>query len=106
MNTPINSLSVNTVDFLENLGMALWIEIITQFPDCIYYFGPFASKKEAEFAIPGYLEDLETEKAQIITTNVRRGKPIQCTVFEDDLENLRESNLAKKFASFVSAVYH
>jgi hypothetical protein len=108
MNTSLESVPVHTIDFLEDLGMALWIEIISQLPDCIYYFGPYASKKEAELAIPGYLEDLETEKADIIATNIKRGQPVQLTIFEDDLENFREKelDLGKEFASFVKAVYY
>ncbi len=33
---------------LEQLGLAWWLEVITKQPQCTYYFGPFASVKEAE----------------------------------------------------------
>lgn len=106
MNTTTQPIHVNSIDFLERLGMALWIEVITQSPHCIYYFGPFVSKKEAQSAIPEYLEDLEKEKKQVLSTNIRRGRPIKSTIFEEELEKLGESNSAQKSAYFVNAVHY
>jgi hypothetical protein len=34
--------------YLEKMGRAWWVEIITAPPKCIYYFEPFASSYEAQ----------------------------------------------------------
>ena len=70
-------------DILNNLGLACWVEIVTDKPNCIYYFGPFLTRKEAEDARSGYLEDLENEGAQGIRVAVKRFKPKNLTVFEE-----------------------
>lgn len=49
---------------------AWWIEIFTTQPKCTYYFGPFDRMREAETAISGYLEDLHSELAQGIQTQI------------------------------------
>jgi Domain of unknown function (DUF1816) len=69
---------------LERIGLAWWVEITTNTPNCTYYFGPFLSSDEAIAHQPGYLEDLRTEGAQDIHTSVKRCRPIQLTV--SDLE--------------------
>ncbi|MDF0556712.1 DUF1816 domain-containing protein [Kamptonema sp. UHCC 0994] len=92
-------------DFLDSLGLALWVEIITQDPHCIHYFGPFASTKEARIAIPGYVEDLKHKKAQLRTINVKRGKPTQLTIFLSDLEEYYDSHSAQN-PYFIKAVYN
>ncbi len=68
---------------LQTLGLAWWVEIKTEQPQCTYYFGPFATSNEAESARPGYVEDLEKENAQNIRVAIRRGKPDQLTIFEE-----------------------
>ena len=65
---------------LQVLGLAWWVEVKTDSPRCVYYFGPFASSVEAESAKPGYIEDLEKEKAEGITVSIRRGKPNSLTI--------------------------
>lgn len=65
---------------LQALGLAWWVEVKTDSPRCIYYFGPFSSSSEAESAKPGYVEDLEKENAEGITASIRRGKPNNLTV--------------------------
>lgn len=70
---------------LEQLGLAWWIEIVTDKPQCTYYFGPFASAKEAKLALPGYIEDLEQEEAQGIAVVSKRCQPKELTLFEDEL---------------------
>lgn len=67
---------------LEQLGLAWWVEIVTDKPQCTYYFGPFASAKKAELALPGYIEDLEQEEAQGITVVSKRCQPKELTIFE------------------------
>jgi hypothetical protein len=76
-------LSSRFAEFYNRLGLAWWVEIQTSMPDCIYFFGPFISQKEAEAALPGYVEDLETEKAQAIIAEVKRCKPTQLTVCDE-----------------------
>jgi Domain of unknown function (DUF1816) len=68
---------------LEPLGLAYWLEIVTENPQCLYYFGPFATSKQARQAEPGYLEDLEHEGAHILLTKVQRCRPKSLTVFQD-----------------------
>jgi Domain of unknown function (DUF1816) len=67
-------------DILNFTGQAWWIKILTIQPNCTYYFGPFACKKEADIAITGYVEDLESELAQGIQTQVKRCKPVYLTI--------------------------
>lgn len=76
-------LSSRFAEFYNRLGLAWWVEIKTSLPVCIYFFGPFISQKEAEAALPGYVEDLETEQAQTIVTDVKRCKPTQLTVCDE-----------------------
>lgn len=70
---------------IEFLGLAFWVEIVTDNPKCTYYFGPFMGAKEAEAAKSGYIEDLENEGAQGIAVTVKRCKPSNLTIFDEDL---------------------
>lgn len=67
----------------EGLGMAWWVEVVTQNPRCTYYFGPFLSSTEAQAATKGYVEDLETEGAQGIKVEIKRCKPSNLTIADD-----------------------
>jgi Domain of unknown function (DUF1816) len=49
---------------LHLVGQAWWVEISTERPHCVYYFGPFTTAVEADAAKVGYIEDLESESAQ------------------------------------------
>jgi hypothetical protein len=71
---------------LERIGFAFWVEIKTEYPRCTYYFGPFLSKSEAEGARSGYLEDLQSEGAQGLKFEIKRCKPTNLTVFDDQEE--------------------
>jgi hypothetical protein len=71
------------INILQSLGLAWWVEIVTDKPQCTYYFGPFASAKEAEATKAGYLEDLQNEGAQEIRVAVKRCKPENLTQCED-----------------------
>jgi len=47
------------VSVLEQLKLALWVEVVTEQPQCTYYFGPFvlvSSKSRFE-----YIEDLKNQ---------------------------------------------
>lgn len=78
---------------IEFLGLAFWVEIVTDNPKCTYYFGPFMGAKEAEAAKSGYIEDLENEGAQGISVTVKRCKPSNLTIFDEDLGESINSNL-------------
>ena len=71
------------ISILESLGLAWWVEIVTENPKCTYYFGPFLKEDEAETAKAGYLEDLEQEGATDIRCTVKRDKPSDLTIYED-----------------------
>jgi hypothetical protein len=62
-----------------------WVEITTQEPKCVYYFGPFASVEDADQSQTGYLEDLAQEGAKGVAVVVKRCKPKQLTI-TDELE--------------------
>lgn len=68
---------------LNALGLAWWVEIKTENPTCLYYFGPFGREESARAHEPGYVEDLEREGALAIKTSVKRCKPTELTVFDD-----------------------
>lgn len=68
---------------LEPLGLAYWVEIVTDNPHCIYYFGPFTTRRQAKQFEPGYLEDLKQEGAHVLLTKVQRCRPQSLTVFQD-----------------------
>jgi S-formylglutathione hydrolase FrmB len=65
---------------LQLVGQAWWVEITTDQPHCIYYFGPFSTEAEADNAKAGYIEDLESEQAQGINVVIKRCKPTEMTI--------------------------
>lgn len=65
---------------LEQLGLAWWIEVITNNPYCIYYFGPFGSIQQAQLYQAGYIEDLEQENAQIVSVMIQQQQPQYLTI--------------------------
>ena len=73
----------NLINLFQFLGLAWWIEIVTQHPRCTYYFGPFLSANEATAAKAGYLEDLQHEGAQGISLNIKQCKPENLTIADD-----------------------
>lgn len=62
-----------------------WAEITTTQPHVIYYFGPFISKQEAQWFLPGYIEDIEQEGCQEIRVQVKRCQPTNLTIFEEQV---------------------
>ncbi len=52
-----------------------WLEIYTDYPRCLYYFGPFDSREEAEHEQDGFLEDLRQEGAENIGVNIKQCQP-------------------------------
>ncbi len=83
---------------INSLGMAWWVEVKTESPRCTYYFGPFLTADEAEAAKPGYVEDLQQEAAKGIVAVTKRCKPVQLTVYDEDLGKL-PSKVAPSFSS-------
>jgi Domain of unknown function (DUF1816) len=69
--------------FLDLVGQAWWVEISTDEPKCIYYFGPFANAQVAGLAQTGYVEDLESEHAKVTRLQVKRCKPNRLTIDAD-----------------------
>ncbi|PSB13514.1 hypothetical protein C7B76_19535 [filamentous cyanobacterium CCP2] len=70
------------ISILEFFGLAWWVEVSTETPNCTYYFGPFLTAKDAHAAQSGYLEDLEYEGAKGIRVEVKRCKPKELTIDE------------------------
>ncbi|MGK7930301.1 MAG: DUF1816 domain-containing protein [Microcystaceae cyanobacterium] len=56
-----------------------WLEITTTTPPCLYYFGPFDSKAEAQTEQGGYIEDLEAEGATGIKVDIKQTQPTVLT---------------------------
>ena len=52
-----------------------WIEILTNNPNYLYYFGPFNNYWEAEWYKNGYIQDLEEEKAIIVNIEITQCQP-------------------------------
>jgi hypothetical protein len=70
---------------MRTVGNSLVVKVVTDNPGCTYYFGPFASAKEAKLYQPGYIEDLVQEEAQIIAVDVKRCAPKRLTSFEEEV---------------------
>jgi len=83
MKTIWHNFKESLINVFDKLGLAWWVEIVTQNPRCTYYFGPFLNSADATFASKGYVEDLEIEGAQGIAVNVKRCKPDTLTIAED-----------------------
>ncbi|MEA5618148.1 DUF1816 domain-containing protein [Cronbergia sp. UHCC 0137] len=83
MKTIWQNLKERLISVSNGLGLAWWVEIVTQNPRCTYYFGPFLNANEAGLASIGYIEDLEIEGAQGIVVNIKRCKPYVLTIAED-----------------------
>lgn len=71
------------INQFNSLGLAFWVEIMTEIPRCTYYFGPFLTEDEAQEAEPGYIEDIEGEGAEGLHVAVKRCQPEYLTVADD-----------------------
>ncbi|MGF1487005.1 MAG: DUF1816 domain-containing protein [Prochloraceae cyanobacterium] len=85
---------------LNFLGLAYWVEIVTNKPQCTYYFGPFMDRSEAKLAQSGYIEDLNDEGAREIRVTIKRFKPSDLTIYQD----LEDRNQYNKIANFTRQV--
>jgi hypothetical protein len=99
----INKFLENTEEFftsyLEKTGMAWWVEIVTKKPDCTYYFGPFASHREAQVSQLGYIEDLERERPQLIAIEIKQCQPKELTIFEDEWKEKIDTTIARNISA-------
>lgn len=81
--TPKNSKEISTkeISVIENRKeFGWWIEILTNNPDYIYYFGAFNSYWEAEQSKDTYIRDLEEERAKIVEIKIEQCQPKQLTI--------------------------
>lgn len=99
----INKFLENTeelfISYLEKTGMAWWVEIITKKPDCIYYFGPFASHREAQISQLGYIEDLERERPKLIAIEIKQCQPTELTIFADEWREKINKNISQDLSA-------
>jgi hypothetical protein len=86
-------------NLLQLFGLAWWVEVVTDAPNCTYYFGPFSSAQDAETAQAGYIEDLEHEGAYGIKSMVKRCKPSNLTVYDESGEKGTISSSSPAFSS-------
>ena len=86
-------------NLLNMLGLAWWVEVITENPRCTYYFGPFMNEKDAQASRTGYVEDLEHEGAQGIIVSVKRCKPASLTISEDASEGRSKVGVIRALSS-------
>ncbi len=82
---PLNSIKDMLASFFSMNGNSWWVEVTTAKPSCTYYFGPFQNHQEAEMMRPAYIEDLEMEEAKEIQAVIKRCKPDELTVFDEQL---------------------
>jgi hypothetical protein len=70
----------SVLNLVNSVGLAWWVEVVTDEPHYTYYFGPFVLATSAHAAKAGYVEDLEKEGAKGIRVTVRQCKPSSLTV--------------------------
>ena len=68
----------------HKFSLPYWVEITTQQPNCIYYFGSFDNYNEAETMQHGYIEDLREEKAIGISAQIKRCLPTKLTIVKGE----------------------
>lgn len=57
-----------------------WVRIKAENPEYTYYFGPFKDREAAQEKLPGFVEDLHNEQAQISDCTVEWCTPPQPTI--------------------------
>lgn len=72
-----------TVSLLEQLGLAWWVEVITNEPHCTYYFGLFITESAAKLSQFGYIEDIVQEGGNISSVEVKRFQPKVLTLINN-----------------------
>lgn len=99
LNTLSQTIEQIFVSYLEQMGKAWWVKISTKNPDCIYYFGPFVSHREAQLSQLGYIEDLERERPQLISIEIKQCQPKELTIFEDELKSKIDSHISRDLSA-------
>jgi len=67
-------------------SLGWWIEICTNHPFYLYYFGPFDSREEATLKSHGFIHDLREEKAEILSLQIELTRPDQLTICLSEVE--------------------
>ena len=81
----MNPIADNQIADVEPLAFGWWIEVCLANPLRVNYFGQFESWAEAEYAKLGYIDDLTQEGAVVTRAVVRRCRPSQLTLDEQEL---------------------
>ena len=74
---------IQSNDSAHELGW--WLTVLTAQPLCLYYFGAFTTRQEAESLKAEFIEDLRQENALILCASLRFVQPSQVTVMGSDL---------------------
>ena len=61
-------------NFGNKLGLAWWAKIETDQPSCIYWFGPFITKRSLEENMSSFIKDLTDEGSKNIKYSLVRCK--------------------------------
>lgn len=64
-----------------------WIEILTDNPNYMYYFGVFDNYWEAEWSKNGYIQDLKQEASEIVNIQIKKCQPKQLTILCSNIFN-------------------
>ncbi|GAB4205530.1 MAG: hypothetical protein Fur006_61720 [Coleofasciculaceae cyanobacterium] len=99
INTFLENTEMFFTSYLEKIGQAWWVEIVTKKPDCTYYFGPFASHREAQLSQLGYIEDLERERPKLIAIEIKQCQPKELTIFEDKEEKTINKTVCRNMSA-------
>lgn len=62
-----------------------WIEITTDKPRYIYYFGDFSTYWEALFLASEYRQDLEEEEAEVINIQIEKCQPEHLSICPESI---------------------
>lgn len=73
-----------------------WIKVRTSNPNCVYYFGAFESLSEAAQKRFGFIKDLKTEEAEIVSLEIKQYQPQQLTICNSE-EIASEIKIANNF---------
>jgi len=87
--TPQSGFGQWLANVVNDVGLAWWLEVKTDSPRCTYYFGPYLSPMEADAEKSGYIEDLQHEGATGISWQVKRCKPRELTICEEQPTKVR-----------------
>lgn len=78
---------MNLTEFKQEQLLRWWVEIVTEQPYCIYYFGPFVNTQEAQLFLPGYVEDIQQEGSQVNYIEIKQCQPKELTIIPEEGED-------------------